>query len=667
MSVDARIVRAPAMPAGTPKVCVAIVGAGACGLVAALALADAGIEAVVLERDARPQGSTGLSSGFIPAAGTTAQRAAGVADSPAAFAQDITAKAHGTAAPHLVRAYTEAIPVALDALQQRHGLDWQLLDGFLYPGHRARRMHALPQRTGAALMAALQGAATAAGVSLLTQARVVELHVDGDGRIVGVGCERPDGLLEHLGCNQLLLACNGFGGNPRLVSELLPEMRDAIYAGHAGNDGSALLWGRALGARLADLGAYQGHGSWVVLQGALMSWAVMMQGGVQVNRLGRRFHDETQGYSEAAVSVLAQPDGIAWNVFDAPLLALARGFPDFCQAEAAGALRQADDADALATLIGCAVEPLRRTLGEIDPAAPDRFGRRFGRALAPPYLAVKVGGALFHTQGGLAIDAQARVLRENGTPMPNLLAAGGAARGVSGNAVWGYLSGNGLLSAVAGGWIAAMNCARRLQERHDPTVAAPAPGRAGDPARARRVRCAVRAAGQASRLRGLVRVRRFDRLHPAGRFGRRADHFQRGAGHRDARRRSHPRPLIVDADTAFGNGDGNGNGLNVQRTVRGLERAGAAMIRLEHLKRPPGVAPSSRKRGLPQHPGRFNSLSANDVPLTASGIQVRARMNCTTLAVHLKRTHSAATGTALRRFKCDSLALHARSSSAPSR
>jgi len=40
-------------------------------------------------------------------------------------------------------------------------------------------------------------------------------------------------------------------------------------------------------------------------------------------------------------------------------------------------------------------------------------------------------------------------------PFPNLLAAGGAARGVSGNAVWGYLSGNGLLSAVAGGHIAA--------------------------------------------------------------------------------------------------------------------------------------------------------------------------------------------------------------------
>lgn len=36
-----------------------------------------------------------------------------------------------------------------------------------------------------------------------------------------------------------------------------------------------------------------------------------------------------------------------------------------------------------------------------------------------------------------------------------------------------------------------------------------------------------------------------------------------------------PTPVIVDADTGFG------NALNVQRTVRGLERAGAAMIQIE--------------------------------------------------------------------------------------
>ena len=76
------------------------------------------------------------------------------------------------------------------------------------------------------------------------------------------------------------------------------------------------------------------------LKAALLAWAVTMAGAVQVNGAGRRFHDETQGYSEAALHVLAQPQGIAWNLFDAPLLALARSFPDFCGAEAAGALRR---------------------------------------------------------------------------------------------------------------------------------------------------------------------------------------------------------------------------------------------------------------------------------------------------------------------------------------
>jgi fumarate reductase flavoprotein subunit len=445
--VNPAIVRTAAMPPGTPEMPVAIVGSGACGLTAALMLRDAGIDCVLIERDGQAQGSTALSSGFIPAAGTRVQRDGGITDDDAArFAQDIQAKAHGTAAPHLVTAFTEAIALAMDALQQRHGLNFELLDGFLYPGHSALRMHTLPQRTGAALVAALEAAAVRAGALQLNDALVRELHVADDGRVRGVAYVRPDGRHEHLACRMLLLACNGFGGNAAMVRELLPEMSDAVFAGHAGNDGSAIAWGRQLGAGLADLGGCQGHGSWAVPQGALITWALMMEGAIQVNAQGRRFHDETAGYSEASVQVLAQPGGIAWNLFDGPLLALGRSFPDFVAAEAAGAVRHAGDVPALAALIGCEADTLAATLA--------------GTRLVAPFCAIKVTGALFHTQGGLDIDAQCRVRRDDGTPLPNLLAAGGAARGVSGNAVWGYLSGNGLLSAVAGGWIAA----RTIQE-----------------------------------------------------------------------------------------------------------------------------------------------------------------------------------------------------------
>lgn len=470
MTQPARNVRRAASVEADVHVAVAIVGGGACGLTAALMLADAGIDCVVLERDAQPSGSTALSSGFIPAPGTRTQHDHGVTgDSAARFAADIQAKAHGRATPALVDAYATAIGSALDALQARHGLAWTLLDGFLYPGHSVHRMHALPQKTGAALMAALQAAVEAAGVPVLTQAVVDTLVLDAEDRVIGIDYLRPDGRHDTLGCSALLLACNGFGGNAAMVRTLLPEMAEATFGGHVGNDGSAILWGEALGARLRDLGGYQGHGSWVTPQGALMSWAVMMEGGVQVNSEGRRFHDETQGYSEAAVHVLAQPGGIAWNVFDTPLLTLARGFPDFCDAEAAGALRRCDSVAALAEGIGCKADVLQATLEAMRGGVPAADGRAFARGLDAPYFAVKVTGALFHTQGGLDTAPDMRVLRQDGTPLPNLLAAGGAAGGVSGDAVWGYLSGNGLLSAVAGGYIAAHTAASLVQTKEAST------------------------------------------------------------------------------------------------------------------------------------------------------------------------------------------------------
>jgi fumarate reductase flavoprotein subunit len=459
------------LPPDAPHVPVAIVGAGACGLTAALMLSDAGVDCVLLERDAAPSGSTALSSGFIPAAGTRVQIAAGIADSPERFAADIQSKAHDTAASHLVAAYTQAIAVAIDALQARHGVEFVLLDGFLYPGHSTQRMHAVPEKTGVGLMTRLQQAVANVGIPVINSALVREIWIASPGdtpQVRGVGYQRPDGTVEHLSCDVLILACNGFGGNVDMVRELLPEMREATFAGHSGNDGSAIAWGKALGAQRLDLGGYQGHGSWAVPQGALISWALMMEGGVQLNANGERFHDETQGYSEASVKVLAQPGRVAWNVFDAPLLALARSFPDFCEAEAAGALKTCADAAALAALLGCEMGTLKATLASIGADTVNADGRVFKRTLQAPYFAVKVTGALFHTQGGLAIDAHCRVLREEGSPFPNLLAAGGAARGVSGNAVWGYLSGNGLLSAVAGGYIAAQTAAQDLQNTSTP-------------------------------------------------------------------------------------------------------------------------------------------------------------------------------------------------------
>ncbi len=438
---------------------VVVIGGGAAGMIAALAAQERGAEVLVLERDALPQGSTALSAGLIPAPGTRWQRAAGIEDSPERFAADIIAKAKGEPDPAEVSRVVRAVGPALEWLADRYGLPFSVIDNFTYPGHSARRMHGLPSRSGTELIDRLRGAVETAGIDVLCEAHVTALYADGP-RVRGVEVTRPDGSVERVGCGALILACNGYGGNRALVERHVPELADALYFGHPGNQGDALLWGEALGAATRHLSGHQGHGSVAHPAGILVTWATVTEGGVQVNTEGRRFSNEAQGYSEQAAVVLRQPDGIAWTVFDERIAAVARQFEDFRQAEAMGAVLGADSPADLARRMKVDAAALTATLAEIErlkaAGEADGFGRTFAGAapLVAPYRAVRVTGALFHTQGGLVVDDDARVVDGQGGPLPNLYAAGGAACGVSGSKASGYLSGNGLLTAVALGRVA---------------------------------------------------------------------------------------------------------------------------------------------------------------------------------------------------------------------
>jgi fumarate reductase flavoprotein subunit len=458
---------APATPVAHYPV--VVVGGGGAGLVAALAARDAGADVLVLERDPAPRGTTAMSTGLIPAAGTPEQAAAGVEDSPERMAADIIGKA-GVTDEAVVRALAGQSAAVVAWLRETHGVPLSLVTGFLYPGHSAMRMMGTPNRTGEELMAALDRACGAAGVDVLTDALVADLVADADGRVTALVLARPDGAREVVSCDALVLACSGFGGNRAMVERFIPEIAGAVFHGHPGNKGDAVAWGEALGAAVADMDAYQGHGGLAAGHGIPILWPLIMEGGVQVNREGRRFANEALGYSVQAARVVAQPGGVAWSVFDARGDALMRQFDDYGQALAAGAVVMAESLEALAVRCGLPGHALAETMAEVaacvrgEAACP--FGRDFtGKPeLAGPWFAARVNGALFHTQGGLRVDTAARVLRPDGTALPNLLAAGGAARGLSGPGAAGYIAGNGLLAATGLGFLAGRTAAAKVRE-----------------------------------------------------------------------------------------------------------------------------------------------------------------------------------------------------------
>jgi len=451
---------------------VLVVGGGATGMTAALAAADRGAEVMVLERDATPTGTTSMAQGFICAAATKAQRAQGVADTADAMFADIMKKTRGETDQALARTVARECGPTIDWLMDQHKFPFDVELAWRTDfGHSVPRLHGLPSRTGGELLGRLLRAAEDNGASLTTNAHVVDVYADDKDRVLGVGIERPDRTRETLGCDALVLATCGFGANRDMVRRFIPDMSESPYFGHEGDDGEGIQWGMDLGAATADMAAFQGYGALSIESGVLVNYNIIMEGGIQVNARGERFSDELFDISGQSKVVLAQPGSIAWVVYDDRLRQSNMRWPEYQQLTKLGMVKSAPDIASLAKIIGIPAEALQKTVTDsiafAGATGKDPFGRDFTKNPAlnseGPYFAAKVTGALFHTQGGLVVDENARVRRADGSPMPNLFAGGGTARSISGPGVWGYLPAAGLCMAVTLGRLAGQAAAAQTR------------------------------------------------------------------------------------------------------------------------------------------------------------------------------------------------------------
>jgi fumarate reductase flavoprotein subunit len=436
-----------------------VAGAGG-GLVAALRAAELGADVLIVEasRHYRRGNNTSMSTAMVPGVGSRWQRAAGIEDSVELFLDDVRRKTKGTGDLRLAAALATVSAELVEWLADAQGLAIELLTDMHYPGHSVDRCHTLPQRHGSALIDHLARRATQhPRIDFLVPAVLEDVRLGSDGVEAAV-IRQPDGAQEVVPTGAVLLATNGFGADSAMVREYLPEIAAATYHGSEWSRGDALRIGRQHGAATAFLDAYQGHGALAPAAAALLGWATIMHGGVLLDVTGRRFGDETTGYSEYGPKLAARPDATGWVVFDRRIHDLCLPFSDFRQTVESGAVVWADDVVALAAATGL---PVDAVVDELEAAAraargeaPDRFGRAYEAPLEGPLAAVRVVPALFHTQGGLVVDERARVTTPTGDVLPGLYASGGAAAGISGHGAAGYLAGNGLLPALGLAYLA---------------------------------------------------------------------------------------------------------------------------------------------------------------------------------------------------------------------
>jgi tricarballylate dehydrogenase len=470
---------------------VVVVGGGNAGFSAAHAAAERGRRVLLLERGepGRAGGNSYYTAGAVRIAHGGLSDLAPLLDPDdrhpttvlppypaAAFAADMAAVTEGRNDPALTEVLIAESRDALAWLHDR-GLRYRLMyERQAYPDAQGRHVFWGGLAVGSTgggkgLIEQHTAAAAKAGVEVRYGVRVRELVRDG-GAVVGVA---GDG--GGVGAESVVLAAGGFEADPGLRRRYLGEgWQRAKVRGTPLNTGDLLTAALAAGAAP--------YGDWSTCHSvAWDAWHPANEGnreltnqltrsgyplGIVVNARGERFLDEgadfrNYTYAKYGARILAQPGGVAFQLFDATTRPQLRSeeydMPGASVVEAA-------TLDALAAGIGVDPAALARTVGEfnagIDRAVPLDLAVRDGRAArveppksnwaipleTAPFFAFPVTCGITFTFGGLHADTDGRVLDADGAPIPGLFVCGEMLGGLfSGN----YPGGTGLTSGAVFG------------------------------------------------------------------------------------------------------------------------------------------------------------------------------------------------------------------------
>ncbi|GCE36466.1 3-oxosteroid 1-dehydrogenase [Rhodococcus wratislaviensis] len=341
---------------------------------------------------------------------------------------------------------------------------------------------------GRALVARMRMVLKDAGVPLWLKTSMTELIVDGTGAVVGVLAER-DGQMVRIGARRgVLLATGGFDHNQDMRAEYLPRHGvPDVSAGARENTGDGIVAGQKLGAAVDLMDDAWWMPSVLHPMGAVIPLVSerCIPPSVIVNGRGERFTNESSPYVNFVHDQLDGGHVPAWFVMDSkaksrypfaqvlPGVPFPQGFYD------SGVVHKADTLRDLAEKIGVKADTLVATVDRFNGFARSGTDEDFGRGDSAydryygdptmtnpcldeitqgPFYAIRCEAGDLGTKGGLVTDADARVLREDGSVIDGLYATGNTSASVMGNEYAG--AGATIGPAMVFGYIAAQHAAQ---------------------------------------------------------------------------------------------------------------------------------------------------------------------------------------------------------------
>lgn len=438
---------------------IVIIGAGGAGLTAATAARLQGASVIVLEKMPVAGGNTNYATGGLNASETSVQKKLGIEDSNEQYFEDTMKGGYNINDEKLVRTMVEKSAETVDWLMA-NGAD--LTDVGKMAGSTNKRTHR-PEggaAVGAHLVPVLEKAAKEAGVDIRFNSKVTDL-INSDGMAKGVKVETAAGSY-IISSKAVIIATGGFGANPEIIESYKPELEGFGTTNHKGATGDALQWIKQFDAALVDMEQIQTHPTVVPVKNIMITEAVRGNGAIMINRDGKRFGSEMATRDVMSNAILAQEGKTAYLVFDQGVRESLKAIETYSKQ---GLLIEGATVRELAEKLNIEPSVLEETFirynGFVRNGNDDDFNRNASdmplELIKAPFYAVEVGPAVHHTMGGIKINADAQVLKNDGSVIEGLFAAGEVTGGVHGA---NRLGGNAVADITVFGKIAGENAAK---------------------------------------------------------------------------------------------------------------------------------------------------------------------------------------------------------------
>eukprot|EP01084_Bolivina_argentea_P260144 439207_1 len=477
---------------------VVVIGGGLAGVSAAIEAYESGAYVTLLEKQPRLGGNSAKATSGINGL-SNIQKEKSIKDSHELFFDDTLKSGNGN--EELVSLLVGHSGEAVQWLTETFGLNLSVITQL--GGHSARRTHRFPpdEKTGRpvpvgfTIMMAVQKwiqEHSSDRLRVVTNAIVKELQQKDSKWEVVYGTEKEGQVQDiKLMASSVVFASGGFAydrSKGSLLHEFAPEKLSLPTTSGPQATGDGVRIARALGAKLLHMDQIQVHPTGLVdpsspltITKFLAPEAMRGEGGILVTKSGERFTNELGTRLKVTQDIFkygwrwegldeidtVEPPVVAYMLMnDDVAKGFGRGVLDFYKSK--GLVKEAENGIIAAQFIGASPEVLENTLREYSNVATGQGNMaedKFGKTVFPvkewnpakPINVAIITPAIHYTMGGVAIDPSTRVLKEDGTHISGLFAAGEVTGGVHNK---NRLGGNSLIECVVFGRYAGKEAAK---------------------------------------------------------------------------------------------------------------------------------------------------------------------------------------------------------------